>query len=88
MKIVLDWSKSEFNLGEKVNVATIEGISNQYGFEDIKAEDNSSSASIVISLKTGLATVLTKQVIVIILGAMILIGIMVLIELKLINKRK
>lgn len=88
LKIVLDWSKSEFNLGEKVNVATIEGISNQYGFEDIKAEDNSSNASIVISLKTGLATVLTKQVIVIILGAMILIGIMVLIELKLINKRK
>ena len=88
MKIVLDWTKSEFNLGEKVNEATIEGISNPYGFEDINAEDNRSKASIVISLKTGLATVLTKQVIVIILGFMMVIGVMVLVELKLMNKRK
>lgn len=43
LKILLDWTKSEFNLGEKVNVAMIDEVKSSIGFEEQDSNNNSSS---------------------------------------------
>lgn len=58
LKITLKWKNSESNFGEKTNVATLEGSSNEFGYPN-KATMGSekgevlSSASVLIGLQTG-----------------------------------
>ena len=87
LKMVLDWTQSEFNLGNKVNVVSIGQFSNNPGFEDEDESNNSSTSNVLLSVKTGLEIVLTKKITVIVLMTLIAIGIMALIEIKIINKK-
>ena len=58
LKITLKWKNSESNFGEKTNIATLEGSSNEFGYPN-KATMGSekgevlSSASVLIGLQTG-----------------------------------
>lgn len=87
LKIVLDWTKSEFNLGEKENVVTIGNITNNPGFTDKEESNNTSKARIVLAVKTGIEIVLTKQTIALILLELVIIGIIITIEIAFIKKK-
>lgn len=45
LKMTLDWTKNEFNLGEKVNVVMLEEVSSSVGFAEVDAGNNSSTSS-------------------------------------------
>lgn len=87
LKIVLDWTKSEFNLGEKENVVTIGGFTNNPGFADKDESNNVSKASVLLAVKTGIETILTKQTIAVILLELAIIGFIVTIEIVFIKKK-
>ena len=88
LNMLLDWTKSEFNLGDKINVVTLEGVSNAVGFEEKDTSNNRSSASILLSLRTGKEIVLMKQITIIVLTELIIVGIVAMVEIKLIRKKK
>lgn len=87
LKIVLDWAKNEINLGEKENIVTIGGFTNNPGFEDKDENNNISRASVLLSVKTGMGIVLTKQILVVVLFDLIVIGILIGIEIAFIKKK-
>ncbi len=88
LKVILDWTKSEFNLGEKRNTVTIEGLTNRPGFKDQDERNNTSSATVLLAVKTGLEIVLTKQTIAVILLELAGIGMIVILEITWIKKRE
>lgn len=88
LKITLDWTRSEFNLGEKENIVTIGKFSNGPGFEDKEKENNQSSSSILISVKTGLELVLTNQITALILLELCVIALIATIEIAFLNKKR
>jgi hypothetical protein len=51
--VKVKWLRGEENLGIKENTVKLEDIENPAKFEEISIEDNSSSATVVISIKTG-----------------------------------
>ena len=87
LQITLDWVQSDFNFGTKTNVVTIGEFSNNPGFEDEDKNNNNAQSSILFSIKTGGEIVLAKQITIIILIAIIVIGTLALIEVKIIQKR-
>lgn len=87
LKIVLDWMKSEFNLGEKQNIVTIGKFTNNPKFEDNNKMNNQSEASVLLSVKTGIEVVLTKQIVAVILLEIAIIGIVVAAEIAFLSKK-
>ena len=54
VEIVLRWDKGEDNFGEKENLVILSKIENPAGYDDMEKEDNSSSASMILTIATGL----------------------------------
>ena len=82
VRITLKWKNSEFNFGEKKNIATLEGSTNEFGYinqsaTDSKNNEPESTASVLISLHTGLNE---KISIIIVLITLILIGIAIIMK--------
>ena len=53
VRIILKWNNNLLNFGEKKNTASLEGSSNEYGYEDKKGENDIGLAGIVFSIQTG-----------------------------------
>ena len=51
--VLLNWKQSGENMGNKTNVVTLVETANVPGFKDNNAEDNSSEATVVITVETG-----------------------------------
>lgn len=78
VRITLKWNNSDINFGEKKNVATLSGGSNEFGYSnqgstDGNTTDIQSSASMIVSLYTGLDEKI--MIILVLFGIAILIGI-------------
>ncbi len=76
LTITLIWENSEENLGPKSNKAELVEGENLANYEDTNKEDNTSEATIVISIKTGEVVsiiIITLMMTIIITGAVILI---------------
>ena len=54
IEITLRWSGGETNLGQQDNTVILSDISNPAGFQDTNDEDNTDTASLVLSVATGL----------------------------------
>ena len=85
LEMLLDWDQNSFNFGQKANVVTIGEFSNVPGFGDEDGENNIAKAEILLSIKTGEAIVIAKQILAIIIMTMTGIGILALIEIKVIE---
>ena len=53
LSITLKWINKESNLGAKSNTVKIEGTENDSNYTDRNREDDTSSATIIVSIKTG-----------------------------------
>ncbi|MCI8384203.1 MAG: hypothetical protein HFJ33_05000, partial [Clostridia bacterium] len=74
----LRWKNSEINFGEKKNVATLSGSSNEFGYpnqgsNDSKTTEIQATASMLVSLHTGMNEKII--IVAVLLGVMILIGV-------------
>ena len=54
IEIVLRWNTGEDNFGEKDNLVILSGEQNPAGYEDVNAEDNHATSSMIITVATGL----------------------------------
>lgn len=52
-KVVLHWNKGDNNLGIKVNTASLINETNEKGTKDSNPEDNTSSATLIVTISTG-----------------------------------
>ena len=52
-KVVLHWNKGDNNIGIKVNTATLINETNEKGTKDANLDDNTSSATLIITISTG-----------------------------------
>lgn len=78
VRITLRWKNSEINFGEKKNVATLSGSSNEFGYpnqgsNDSKTTEIQATASMLVSLHTGMNEKII--IVTVLLGVMILIGV-------------
>ena len=53
LKVTLKWINSETNLGQKANTAKLISTENVANYPDIEEENDTSEATIIISIKTG-----------------------------------
>ena len=68
VRITLKWKNSQINFGEKKNIATLEGSTNEFGYiNQSVAEKEGSSASVLFSLHTGLDEKITILIVLILL---------------------
>ena len=52
-KVVLHWNKGEGNIGIKINTASLTEETNDKGIPDNNAQDNTSSATLILTISTG-----------------------------------
>jgi len=52
-KVILHWNKGDNNIGVKINTASLTEETNDKGIPDNNAEDNTSSATLIITISTG-----------------------------------
>lgn len=64
IELVLRWNKGEANLKEKVNTVTLSETQSLAGFEETKQEDNVSTATMLISIATGMDDEKDKMIII------------------------
>ncbi|MBQ9658174.1 MAG: MucBP domain-containing protein [Clostridia bacterium] len=53
LEVVLEWKNGEENFGEETNIAVIESTNNAANYEETTLSDNTSSATIMMSINTG-----------------------------------
>ncbi len=88
VQIVLDWQQNSFNFGDKQNIVTIGDFLNNPGFEDSDSTNNSAKSNVLFSIRTGLEIVLTQQIVAIVLLALMIIGLLAIVEIKILHKKK
>ena len=52
-KVILHWNKGENNIGTKINTASLTEETNDKGTPDNNAENNTSSATLIVTISTG-----------------------------------
>ena len=80
LSVTLKWINSEGNLGSISNKAELIGEDNIADFDDTNAEDDTSTATIVISIKTGWKV--SAIIIITIVTSMIITGYLIVITLR------
>ena len=72
--VVLNWIKNSSNFGLQLNTVTLTNISNPANYEETSLEDNTSSAEVIFSVKTGGidTSIIIGTALVIMLGTLVL----------------
>ena len=86
-KVVLKWNNDNNNFGSKINVAKIEGVTNKLNYADKNENNNTSSVTTLLSVATGENAKIIIEIMNIMLFAIIIIGILVAIEIKILKIR-
>lgn len=89
LSIRLNWNNNTSNFGEKKNTAELVKVTNPYGYKNSNANNGGDSASLVISVGTGLEEKITiVRIIVIALTACMTICLMAGIEIMILKRKK
>lgn len=89
LKMTLKWDNNITNFGEKKNTASIEKVSNPYGYENSNKAKGAGSASIVISVGTGVEEKVTIiRIIIIALTTCMVICLIAGIEILILKRKK
>ena len=87
LEVVLKWQNSNKNLGTLKNIVEVANTDNIPKYADNNAEDNISTAEVIISVKTGIEVVSDILIITGTLGLMMLFAVAV-IDMKIGNRKK
>ncbi len=86
--ILLKWQNGSENLGEKVNTVRLENITNTLGYADKTEENNTSSVTTVMSVKTGNEAFYENLKMISILVSVIgIVGIVIILEIKYLRRK-
>lgn len=86
-KVVIKWINGKDNFGTKMNTAKIEGITNKLNYSDNNQNDNIAKVITLFSVATGSKAKIVIEIMNIILLAIIIIGILSMIEIKILRNK-
>ena len=86
-KVVLQWDNSQSNFGQKINKASLQGVTNKLKYIDSNQENSNSQATVLFSIATGENASVIIELISVMLFTISLIAIFVIIELKILAKK-
>ena len=87
-KVVLKWINGTNNFGSKVNTVKIEGITNGLEYSDNNEGDNKASVTTLFSIATGSNLKIAIDIIYIIFVTIISIGVLAVVEIRILQKKK
>lgn len=87
-KVVLKWINGTNNFGSKVNTVKVEGITNNLNYKDNNEDDNKASVTTLFSIATGSNAKIAMDITYIVFIAIIIVGVLSMIEIKILEKRK